>query len=72
MSIIYYRYYGDTAIREFKTFYEMREFAKDRTKNGRYYIQSPLRCVSYRREQIIDFGLTEGQARELNIQDTRE
>lgn len=73
MALISYRYYGKTSIREFKTFGEMRNFAtEDRTRNGRYLITSPLRCVSYRREQIVEFGLDEQQARELNIRDTRE
>jgi hypothetical protein len=41
--------------KEFKTFAEMREFAKTITNNGRYHIASPLRHVSYRRENIEHF-----------------
>ena len=71
MGIFRYFYHEEGRRRDFGTFHEMREFAKDRTKNGSYHIHSPLRCCTYRREQIIAFGLSEMQMRELNIHDDR-
>lgn len=53
---IAYRYISSTIIKEFKTFHEMQNFAKDENHNGRYHIVSPLRHVSFSREQIIHFA----------------
>lgn len=52
MKIIY-RYISSTFIKEFKSFDEMRNFAKDEKHNGRYHIITPLRHTSFRREQIV-------------------
>jgi hypothetical protein len=54
-----YIYKENGFLKEFTTFEEMREWAKDQTHNGVYSISIANGSQQFRREEIIDFGVKE-------------